>query len=70
MGLEKEDKVDQGSKRSEGQANRGKPREALDRQYGEIGISAVAAAMRYQGDHKSAAPKQQGDNQDEADQAA
>ena len=62
--------MDKGSQRSEGQANRGKPREALDRQYGEIGISAVAAAMRYQGDHTSAAQKQQGDHQDDADQAA
>ena len=60
--------MDNGSKRPEGY--RGKPREALDRQYGEIGISAVAAAMRYQGDHTSAAPKQQGDHQDDADQAA
>jgi hypothetical protein len=59
--------VDNGSKRPEG--HRGKPREALDQQYGEIGISAVAAAMRYQGDRKPVAP-QQGDNQDEAYEAA
>ena len=52
--LKKEETVDTGSKRPEGY--RGTPREALDRRYGEIGISAVAAAMRYQGDHKSPAP--------------
>jgi len=61
--LKKEETVDNGSKRPEGY--RGTPREALDRRYGEIGISAVAAAMRYQGDHKAPAPMQQGDHQDE-----
>ena len=34
---------------SEGYAGRPNGREALDRRYGEIGISAVAAAVRYQG---------------------
>jgi len=63
--LKKEETVDEGKKRSEGQANRGNPREALDRRYGEIGISAVAAAMLYQGDLKSAAPKQQGDHDED-----
>ncbi|HUI96563.1 MAG TPA: hypothetical protein VLX44_12475 [Xanthobacteraceae bacterium] len=58
--------MDNGSKRPEG--NRGKPREALDRRYGEIGISAVAAAVRYQGELKSAAPAG-GDDQGEAYQA-
>jgi hypothetical protein len=48
---------------------RGKPHEALDRRYGEIGISAVAAAMRYQGDLKTDAPERE-DDQDRANRAA
>ena len=42
---------------SEGYANRANEREELDRRYNKIGISAVAAAMRYQGDTKSAEPR-------------
>ena len=40
---------------SEGYADRAGGRERLDRRYGEIGISAVAAAVRYQGEAKAAA---------------
>jgi hypothetical protein len=40
---------------SEGYADRASCRERLDRRYGEIGISAVAAAVRYQGESKAAA---------------
>ena len=39
---------------SEGYAERASGRERLDRRYGEIGISAVAAAVRYQGEVKAA----------------
>jgi len=47
---------------SEGYADRG--RERLDRRYGEIGISAVAAAVRYQGDSKAAASDRSDDDHD------
>lgn len=60
--------MDKGSKRSEGYADRIKPREGLDRRYGEIGISAVAAAVRYQGETKAIRP--QDDDQEWPDQAA
>ena len=40
---------------SEGYADRRSGRERLDRRYGEIGISAVAAAVRYQGEIKAQA---------------
>jgi hypothetical protein len=40
---------------SEGYAARAQDREDLDRRYGEIGISAVAAAVRYQDRAKAAA---------------
>jgi hypothetical protein len=39
---------------SEGYAGRSYGREELDRRYRAIGISAVAAAVRYQGDAKAA----------------
>ncbi len=54
---------------SDGYADNAKAREALDRRYGEIGISAVAAAVRYQGEQKTAAPERNED-QDGADKAA
>lgn len=38
---------------SEGYADRAGGREPLDRRYGEIGISAVAAAVRCQGESKA-----------------
>jgi hypothetical protein len=39
---------------SEGYESRGGARGDLDRRYQKIGISAVAAAVRYQGEAKSA----------------
>lgn len=48
--------MEKGSKRSEDYADRIRPREALDRRYGDIGISAVAAAVRYQGETKTTRP--------------
>ncbi len=54
---------------SDGHADRAKTREQLDRRYGEIGISAVAAAVRYQGEQKTPAPERAQD-QDGADRAA
>lgn len=43
-------------------------REALDERYGAIGISAVAAAVRYLGEPK--APERTHDDQDKANKAA
>lgn len=43
-----------------GQANHLKEREALDRRYRKIGISAVAAAVRYQGEAKVSGISEQG----------
>ena len=40
---------------SDGYAARAQGREELDRRYGEIGISAVVAALRYQGARKTTA---------------
>lgn len=40
---------------AEGQKSRPGERAYLDRQYGNIGISAVAAALHYQGDAKNPA---------------
>ena len=39
---------------SEGYVSPAKEREELDRRYRKIGISAVAAAVRYQGDSRNA----------------
>ena len=46
---------------SDGYADSAKTREALDRRYGEIGISAVAAALQCQGDAKTAEPRRDDD---------
>jgi hypothetical protein len=54
---------------SEGYANRAQEREELDRRYRKIGISAVAAAVRYQDKAKSAADARDED-QVETDSAA
>lgn len=54
---------------ADGYAERAKTREPLDRRYREIGISAVAAAVQYQGDLKTSAPER-ADNQGDADKAA
>jgi hypothetical protein len=50
-----EDTVEKRTFLSDGYAVRQNGREALDRRYGEIGISAVAAAVRYQGVTKQTA---------------
>jgi hypothetical protein len=44
-----EDKVEKHTFLSEGYANRAREREGLHGRYRKIGISAVAAAVRYQG---------------------
>jgi hypothetical protein len=46
---------------SEGYATHAQDREPLDRRYHEIGISAVAAAVRYQGDTKTPARRRDDD---------
>ncbi len=61
--------MEKATNRSEGYAGRAKPREALDRRYGEIGISAVAAAVRYQGGERTA-PRAPDDDRDAAGKAA
>jgi hypothetical protein len=50
-----EDTVEKPTILSEGYAGRSYGREELDRRYQAIGISAVAAAVRYQGGAKPAA---------------
>jgi hypothetical protein len=50
-----EDTVEKRTFLSETYADRASGREQLDRRYGEIGISAVAAAVRYQGATKAVA---------------
>ncbi len=54
---------------SDGYADGAKTREPLDRRYGEIGISAVAAAVQYQGELK-ATPPERDDETDSAEKAA
>jgi hypothetical protein len=54
---------------SEGYASRAHGREPLDRRYHEIGISAVAAAVRYQGETKTPT-RNRDDDQVRADTAA
>ena len=54
---------------ADGYAERAQTREPLDRRYGEIGISAVAAAVQYQGDLKTSAPEC-ADDRGDADKAA
>jgi hypothetical protein len=53
--LRTEDTVEKRTFLSEGYADRLSGRERLDRRYGAIGISAVAAAVRYQGASKAEA---------------
>ena len=55
---------------SEGYAERSSGRERLDRRYGEIGISAVAAAVRYQGATKAEITRHDDDHQVSARTAA
>jgi hypothetical protein len=49
-----EDTVEKRTFLSEAYEVRASTRERLDHRYGEIGISAVAAAVRYQGEIKAA----------------
>jgi len=60
-----EDTVEKRTFLSEGYADRAGGRERLDRRYGEIGISAVAAAVRYQGDIKATAGARHDDDHDD-----
>jgi hypothetical protein len=53
--LRTEDTVEKRTFLSESYADRASGRERLDRRYGAIGISAVAAAVRYQGAAKTEA---------------
>ena len=55
---------------SEGYASHANECEELDRRYNKIGISAVAAAVRYQGDTKSAEARNGDDRWFEAESAA
>ena len=64
MGHETEDTVKKRTFLSEGYAERASGRERLDRRYGEIGISAVAAAVRYQGEVKAAGNARDDDDHD------
>ena len=65
-----EDTVEKRTFLSEGYADRASGRERLERRYGEIGISAVAAAVRYQGESKAEAGTGDDDNQVSAKSAA
>jgi hypothetical protein len=57
----KEDTVDKVTILSDGYADWAKVREELDQLYRKIGISAVAAAVRYQGEARTAAPTRDDD---------
>jgi hypothetical protein len=65
-----EDTVNKRTFLSEGYEDRTSGRERLDRRYGEIGISAVAAAVRYQGETKAAAGAHDDDDRVSAKSAA
>jgi len=65
-----EDMVEKRTFLSESYADRASGRERLDRRYGAIGISAVAAAVRYQGESKAEAGTGDDDNQVSAKSAA
>ena len=56
-----EDTVEKVTFLSDGYADHAKDREELDRRYHKIGISAVAAAVRYQGEARTAAPARDDD---------
>ncbi len=66
--FETEETVEKRTFLSEGYASRPNEHEALDRRYHKIGISAVAAAVRYQGNTKIAEPRN--DDRFEAESAA
>jgi hypothetical protein len=65
-----EDTVEKRTFLSEGYADRASGRERLDRRYGAIGISAVAAAVRYQGESKAEAGARDDDDRVSARTAA
>jgi hypothetical protein len=65
-----EDTVEKRTFLSEGYVDRASGRERLDRRYGEIGISAVAAAVRYQGASKADAGARDDDDRASAKSAA
>jgi hypothetical protein len=65
-----EDTVEKRTFLSEGYAERTSGRERLDRRYGAIGISAVAAAVRYQGESKADAGARDDDTRASANSAA
>jgi hypothetical protein len=64
-----EDEVEKYTILSEGYADRARGREELDRRYQKIGISAVAAAVRYQGEAQTVADTRSAD-QGRTDSAA
>jgi hypothetical protein len=64
-----EDTVEKTTFLSDGYADWTKVREELTRRYRAIGISAVAAAVRYQGETRTAAPTRD-ENQVRTDSAA
>jgi hypothetical protein len=66
--FETEETVNKRTFLSDGYVGRAKEREELDRRYSKIGIPAVAAAVRYQGDTKIAEPRN--DDRVEAESAA
>ena len=66
--FETEETVEKRTFLSDGYASRANEREELDRRYNKIGISAVAAAARYQGNTKTAEPRY--DDRFEAESAA
>ena len=68
--LRTEDTVEKRTFLSEAYADRASGRERLDRRYGAIGISAVAAAVRYQGASKAEAGAREDDDQVSAKSAA
>jgi hypothetical protein len=61
-----EDKVEKVTILSEGYVGRPMGREGLDQRYRKIGISAVAAAVRYQGEAKQAKPANDARHDDQA----
>ena len=65
-----EDTVEKRTFLSEGYEDQARGRERLDRRWGEIGISAVAAAVRYQGASKTQADARDDDAQVSARSAA
>jgi hypothetical protein len=70
MDARTEDTVEKRTFLSETYDHQARGRERLDRRYGEIGISAVAAAVRYQGASKAETDARDDDMQVSARSAA